>query len=258
MQDVKTAKVLFLDGKHNEAFNMFYECAKEGDAEAAFHTAYCLQYGYGTAKDAVLARRFYNFAKEQIGEANYNLAIMYLHGEGGDVDYRMTYSAMYDAAVADIIEAQLYLGVAHTMGTLFEPDIIGLSLIPYHTHITRETVYELMGEVPDLEEDEEARIRAVRFDPHSAFLWFKRAAKHGSDYVEGLASQSKYLFARCFVDGLGTEFDRTRAEELMLVAAADGSRDALAFLEENAPYRLAELEMTDKLDAIRYTYRLGS
>lgn len=258
MQDVKTAKVIFLDGKHTEAFNMFYECAKDGDAEAAFHTAYCLQYGYGTGKDAVLARRFYNFAKAEIGEANYNLAVMYLHGEGGDVDYRMAYSSMYDAAVADIIEAQLYLGVAHTMGTLFEPDIIGLSLIPYHTHITREAVYELVGEVPDLEEDEEARIRAVRFDPHSAFLWFKRAAKHGSDYVEGLASQSKYLFARCFVDGLGTEFDRTRAEELMLVAAADGSTDALAFLEENAPYRLAELEMTDKLDAIRHTYRLGS
>ncbi len=258
MQDVKAAKVLFLDGRLEEAFNMFYECAKDGDAEAAFHYAYCLEYGYGTERNPKLARRFYNYAKERIGEANYNLALMHLHGVGGAVDYRMAYSLMYDAALADVIEAQLYLAVAHTMGTLFEPDIIGLSLIPYHTHITREAVYELMGEVPDLEEDEEMRARAVRFDPHSAFLWFKRAAKHNSDYVEELASQSKYLFARCFVDGLGTEFDRTRAEELMLVAAHDGSPDALRFLEENAPYRLAELENTDRLADIRRVYRLGS
>lgn len=257
MQDVKTAKVLFLDGKHREAVEMFYECAREGDAEAAFHYAYCLQYGYGTEPDAALARRFYNYAREKVGEANYNLAVMCLHGEGGEVDYRATYSYMYDAAIADIIEAQLYLGVAHTMGTLFEPDIIGLSLIPFHTHITREAIYELSGFVPDLAEDEEARVRAVRFDPHTAFLWFMRAAKHDSDYVEQLAAQSKYLFARCFIEGLGTEFDRTRAEELMLVAAKDGSGEALAFLEENAPYRLAELSDTAALDQIRRVYRLG-
>lgn len=258
MQDVKTAKVLFLDGKLEEACNMFYECAREGDAEAAFHYAYCLQYGYGTARNPELARRFYGYAKELVGEACYNLSLMYLHAEGGEADYRMAYSLMYDAAVADIIEAQLYLAVAHTMGTLFEPDIIGLSLIPYHSHITRDAVYELVGEVPYSEEDEEMRIRAVRFDPHSAFLWFKRAAKHNSDYVEELASQSKYLFARCFVDGLGTEFDRTRAEELMLVAAADGSPDALRFIEENAPYRLPELQNTDRLADIRRVYRLGN
>ncbi len=258
MPDVKTAKVLFLDGKHTEACNMFYKCSRDGDAEAAFHYGYCLQYGYGTEKNPVLARRFYNYAKELIGEANYNLAIMYLHGEGGDTDYRKAYSAMYDAANADIIEAQLYLAVAHTMGTLFEPDIIGISLIPYHAQIARDTVYRLSGEVPDLEEDEEARIRAVRFDPRTAFHWFSRAARHNSDYVEELASQSKYLFALCYIDGLGTEENRTLAEDLMLVAAKDGSPEALLFLQENAPYRLAELEHTDRLEAIRKTYRLGN
>ncbi len=256
VSDVKTAKVLFMDGKHAEALEMLYDCAADGDAEAAFDYAYCLHHGYGTAPDPRRARSFYSFAKEKIGEANYNLAVMYLHGEGAPRDYRQAYSHMYDAARAGVIEAQLYLGVAHTMGTMFEPDIIAISLIPYHTPILRDPMLAIEGEVPDMVEDEESRIRAVRFDPRTAFEWFRIAARHDSDYVEGLAVQSKYLYARCFVDGLGTDYDRKRAEDLMLIAAEEGSPDALKFLEESAPHRLPELKDSGRLDTIRKLERL--
>ncbi len=258
MQDVKTAKVLFVDGEYEKAANMFFECARDGSAEAAFHYAYCLQHGYGVTKNSEQAVSFYKFAKEKIGEANYNLAVMYMHGEGVAVDYEKANAFMQDAARADVIEAQLYLGVAYTMGIMFEPDIIFISLIPYHTPISRTEFFELAGEVPDLEKDEDARVKAIRFDPNSAFLWFRRASKHDSTYVEELATQSKYLFARCFLDGLGTEFNRRRGENLMLVAAKDGSKDALMFLETEAPYRLPELEDDARLDSIRQIYRLGS
>ena len=258
MQDVKTAKVLFLDERYEEALDMFYECAREGDAEACFHYAFCKQYGYGSEPDLAAARTFYSYAKEQIGEACYNLAVMYLHGEGVERDYKKCYQLMYDAARLNIIEAQLYLGVAHTMGSVFEPDIAAISLIPYHTPIARGEVLALEGDVPDEEADEEKRMRAVRFDPHSAFLWFRRAARHDSDYVEGLATQSKFLYAQCFVDGLGTDFNRERAENLMLVAASEGSPDALRYLETNAPYRLPELKETERLAQIRKVYRLGN
>ena len=258
MQDVKTAKVLFLDGQLEEAVDMFYECAREGDAEACFHYAFCKQFGYGTERDPATAKTFYTYAREAIGEASYNLAVMYLHGEGVERNYKKCYEFMYDAARQDMIEAQLYLGVAHTMGTVFEPDIYAISLIPFHTPVARDHILALEGDVPDEEDDEEKRMRAVRFDPHSAFLWFRRAARHDSDYVEGLATQSKFLYAQCFVDGLGTDFNRERAENLMLVAASEGSREALSYLETNAPYRLPELQETEKLATIRKVYRLGN
>ena len=144
------------------------------------------------------------------------------------------------------------------MGTMFEPDIVAISRIPYHTPIGRDSVYMIEGDVPDMEEDEELRIRAVRFDPHTAFEWFSTAARHDRDYVEALAVQSKYLYARCFVDGLGTDYDRKRAEDLMLTAAHEGSRDALAFIEEMAPYRLPELQNSELIAEIRRREHLPS
>ena len=245
-----------MDGEHERAVGAFYDAAAGGDAEAAFDYAFCRQFGFGGPRDARAARSFYNFAKERIPDACYNLAVMYMHGEGVPRDYRLAYEYMRDAALGGVIEAQLYLGVAHTMGTLFEPDIIAISHIPYHTPVSRDPSLAIEGEVPDALSDEDARIRAVRFDPQSAFEWFRRAAEHDSTYVEALATQSKYLYARCFVDGLGTDFDRKRAEDLMLVAASDGSPEALAFLEERAPYRLPELSDSEAISEIRRVARL--
>lgn len=256
MSDGKKGKVLFLDGDYTAALDELYSAASEGDAEAAFDYAFCHQFGYGTDVDMKRARSFYNFAKERIADANYNLAVMYLHGVGIPRDYRLAYEHMRDAAVGGVIEAQLYLGVAHTMGTLFEPDIIAITHIPYHTPILRDPSLMLDGDVPDAEADEEARIKAIRLDPQAAFGYFRAAALKDSTYVEALSTQGKYLYARCFVDGLGVDFNRQRAEDLMLVAAADGSPDALSYLEENAPYRLPELTNADKLAYIRKIERL--
>lgn len=245
-----------MDGEHERALAMFYDAAADGDADAAFDYAFCRQFGFGAPADPKAARSFYNFARERIADANYNLAVMYMHGTGVERDYRLAYDHMRDAATAGVIEAQLYLGVAHTMGTLFEPDIFAISHLPYHTPIVRDESMALEGEVPDAEADEEARIRAIRFDPRSAFEWFRVAAAHDPTYVEALSTQGKYLYARCFVDGLGTDFNRKRAEDLMLIAASEGSPDALAFLEERAPYRLSELSDSEALSAIRLSERL--
>lgn len=256
MSDGKRGKVLFLDGSYTEALELLYDAAADGDAEAAFDYAYCHHFGYGTERDMKKARSFYSFARERVPDASYNLAVMYLHGTGVERDYRAVYEHMRDAAVGGVIEAQLYLAVAHTMGTLFEPDIIAISRIPYHTPILRDPSLMLEGDVPDMAADEEARIRAVRFDPSAAFEWFRVAASHDPTYVEAISTHSKYLYALCYVDGLGTDFDRKRAEDLMLVAADEGSPDALAFLEERAPYRLPELKQSEMLGEIRRRERL--
>ena len=256
MYNVKTGVVLYLDGNYEAAAQHFYEGAREGDAEAAFHYGYMLHKGIGVAKDPKEAKRFFSYAVGFIGEAAYNLAVMYLHGDGVERDYRKCIEYMTDAAAMDIIEAQLYLAVAYTIGSIFEPDIISISLIPYHTAEHRDPLAVLEGDVPDMEADEELRIRAVRSDPRAAFEYFRMAAKHNGDYVEQLAVQGKYLYARCFLDGLGTDFNLARGNNLMLLAAADGSQEALSYLMTEAPYMLDKLDMS-RIEQIRKIERLG-
>ena len=258
MFDLNRAKVLFLDKEYERAAQMFYEGAAEGNAEAAFNYAYCLMNGYGVERDPALAKSFYTFASANVGEAAYNLAVMYLHGNGVKRNYRKTLEYMRDAAELGVIEAQLYLGVAYTLGSLFEPDIVSISLLPYHIPEYNAGGTYIEGDVPDYEADEEARIAAVRQDPVGAFSWFRTAAKHSPDYVEELSLKGKYLYARCFIDGLGTDFNRDRGNGLMLLAAKDGSPDALAYLETEAPYVLENLKNGELIKRIRHVEGITS
>ena len=257
MTDVKTANVLFLDGRIEEALSMYLDGAKEGDAECAHNYAFCLLRGIGTERDAERAKSFFVFASSTLGEALYNLAVMYLHGDGVKRDYRKSIEYMNDAAEAGVIEAQLYLGVAHTLGSIFEPDIVAISTIPYHTPVYREEGMLLEGDVPDYEEDEDARIRAVHQDLTTAFYWFGRAARHSSDYCEELSKKGKYLYARCFLDGVGTDFNRDRANNLMLIAAKEGSDEAIYYLETEAPYMLENLKDKKYIDNLKRMERIG-
>ena len=91
----------------------------------------------------------------------------------------------------------------------------------------------LDGEVVDFELDEALRYSAIRQDARQAFEWFQTAARHTPDYVEDLVAKGKYLYARCYVDGLGTDFDRDKSVRLMLLAQKSGSPEATAYIIEN-------------------------
>ncbi len=246
-----------MEEKYREALDYFRGGAAEGCAECAFHYAYMKLRGIGTDADYGAARSYFTLASRTLGEACYNLAVMYMHGQGTARDYRKSYEYMHDAAEMGVIEAQLYLGSAHTIGYLFEPNIISISLIPYHTPEFRDPYSLLEGQVPDLEEDEEKRLRAVRLDHKSAFEWFRESARQPADYVEELSQNAKYLYARCYLDGVGVDFNRDTANRLMLLAAADGSEEARVYLETDAPYVLSAIENKELIEKIRKQERLA-
>ena len=81
--------------------------------------------------------------------------------------------------------------------------------------------------------EEDKRFEVVKADAREAFLWFQAAARHDPLYVEELSAKGKYLYAKCYIDGLGTEFDRVKGTRLMLVAGKSGSSEAVAFLRES-------------------------
>jgi TPR repeat protein len=240
--DNAKAVTAYLHGEHERAAAMFLSGAEEGDIFGAFNYAHCLWRGIGIEKDAAAARSFFTFASELSGgDAQYNLAILYMHGEGCKRDYRKAFSHMQTAAELGCVEAMLYLGNAYTTGTLFEPDIIGICRVPYHTPEFRASAFYLEGDIDEAEADEEARVRVVSADAGEAFYWFSRAAHHDPTYAADLVAKGQFLYAKCYLDGFGTEYNRELGLKLMLLAGANGSPEAAGFLaEQGVPVALLE------------------
>ena len=228
------ADVAFMEGDFEAAAGMYLEAARDGDALASFNYGYCLWRGKGVGYDPKEAKSFFAFARDlEGGEACYNIAMLYLHGEGVAKDYKKSYEYMKVSAEQGCIEAQLYLGMAYTSGCMFEPEIVGISMIPCHTPEYMDSIPLLDGDIPDFELDEELRYSAIKQDARQAFEWFQAAARHSTSYVEDLVAKGKYLYARCYVDGLGTDFDRDKSVRLMLAAQRSGSPEATAYIIEN-------------------------
>ena len=51
--------------------------------------------------------------------------------------------------------------------------------------------------------------------------------------MEELVAKGKFLYAMCYVDGLGTDFDRDKSVRLMLLAGKSGSPEALTYIAEH-------------------------
>lgn len=234
MYEKSIADVAFMEGDFETAAQMYLEGARDGDALASFNYGYCLWRGRGVDYDPREAKSFFAFARDlEGGEACYNIAMLYLHGEGVPKDYVKSYEYMKISAEQGCIEAQLYLGMAYTSGCMFEPEIVGISMIPCHTPEYTDTSLMLDGDIPDFELDEALRYSAIRQDARQAFEWFRTAARHSVSYVEDLVAKGKYLYARCYVDGLGTDFDRDKSVRLMLAAQRSGSPEATAYIIEH-------------------------
>lgn len=234
MYDQARAMTLYHRKEYEEAAALFLEGAEDGDALASFCYGYCLLHGIGVPEDAAAAKSFFSYARYmEGGESCYQLAMLYLHGIGVPRDYKIAVSYLRESAERGCVEAQLYMGVLYTTGCVFEPDIIGISMIPFHTPEYRNPYLLLEGDLSDPEEDEERRFSVVDADAREAFEWFRMAAHNDPTYTKELVAKGQYLYAKCFIDGLGTEINRERGARLMLAAGKSGSADAVAFLEEN-------------------------
>ncbi len=253
MYEKLVADVAFLEGKYETAAKMYLEGAREGDALASFNYGYMLWRGLGVPKNSAEAKSFFAFSREmEGGEACYNLAVMYIDGDGVLRDYKKAMEYMALSANQGCIEAQLYMGVAHTQGAVFDPDIVGICMIPCHKPEYRTEYFELAGDIGDIEaaaRDEDLRYSAVKQDGRAAFEYFQTAARHDPTYVEELSAKGKYLYARCYVDGLGTDYDREKSLRLMALAGKSGSTDAILYFQENGitPEEIAAVTKPKKL-----------
>lgn len=250
--DKSAADVLFLKEEYEKAAEMFLEGARDGEDIASFNYAYCLMKGYGVECDPEMAKSFFTYARDMEGGAScYNLAVMYLEGNGVEKNYRTALRYMSDAADMGCVEAMLYLGMVYTTGYVLYPEITLINMIPYHKSEMRGEVLYLPGSTESFyDADEEERFTTVRADARRAFEYFRDAAYSDPTYVEDLVAKGKYLFAKCYIDGMGTDFNREMGLTLMLKAGKSGSEDAVAYLAENGITEklLLEWKKTPKSD----------
>lgn len=227
--------VMFMAGDYEGAAEMYLEAARGGSIRSAFNYGYCLLNGYGVDYDPERAFEFFSYAVNMKGgEAAYNLAVMTMRGMGCKRDYRRAISYMRDSAELGCVEAQLYLGMAYTLGAVIEPDIVSISLIPFHKAEYRTPDDMLLaGEVGDFEADEELRMTTISADAREAFEWFRLAAHNNPTYTADLVAKGQFMYAKCYIDGFGTQFDKDKGARLMLVAGKSGSAEAIEYLETN-------------------------
>ena len=62
MYEKLVSDVAFLEGRYEEAAEMYLEGARDGDVLASFNYGYCLWRGIGVKKDPLEAKSFFAFA----------------------------------------------------------------------------------------------------------------------------------------------------------------------------------------------------
>ena len=234
------ADAAFLEGDYETAFWGYYEGAVDfGDARSAFNLAFMYHQGYHTPRNYVWARKYYHLASYHFGgEAKFNLALMHMRGQGGDTDHSLAYDLMKASAAEGCVHAQMYLGVAYTLGCIFDPvETECISLIPFPRIIKRDPSAVLLAGGGNDASIEDKRFEVIEANGDDAMEMFRMAAEQEDDtyFVEAIG-QAKFEIGRGIAEGVGSEYDPQKGYRMMEEAALmHDCKDALRYLHKNTP-----------------------
>lgn len=176
--DLTTAKKYLKDGQYDLAFNEFKQLAEKGNAEAQFELALRYIDGQGVEKNEKAAFSWYlKSAKKGYVQAQNNLAACYRDGIGTSQDCKQAIKWFTEAANKGDVESQNSLGYAYVTG------------------------------------------ECATKDYSKALKWYKKAANAGS-------SAGQYSLGLMYLKGYGVTKSNQQAIELFEKAAAQGHEDA--------------------------------
>jgi TPR repeat protein len=183
--------------------------ANEGDNEAQYNLALIYHHGEGVLQDYKQASYWYKKAAEQgLAEAQYNLASLYYYGEGVLQDYKQASYWYKKAAEQGVAEAQYNLALRYDSGN-----------------------------------------KGVLQDYNQAIYWLKKAAKQG-------LAKAQVVFGFSYVRGRGVITDDVEAYVWWNVAAAQGKeaagkyRDLIA--KKMTPAQIAKAQELSKVYFQKY------
>ena len=226
------ANSLFLRGYHRAAFEEYLRGAvDEHNLQAAFNLAFMYYVGAGVPKNDYMARKFWIASSNlEGGEAQFNLALMCLRGQGEPADFYEAAKLMKISAARGCVNAQLYLGVAYTLGYMFDPvDIECLSLIPFYRVIKKNpNAYYLAGKGFDQRLEDE-RYEVISADELDAMEMFEAAARHkDTTYIDKQVGVAKETIGRSLIEGFGKDYDPREGYRMLETAALEHHSKAAA------------------------------
>ena len=251
--DFLKADVAFLRGDYKEAFEAYFQGATAQHLpRAAFNVAFLYQHGFYVPRIERFALEYYRAATLlDGGVAQFNLALMYLRGQGTDVDFYRAAEYMRQSAAKGCVDAQMYLGVAYTTGCMFDPlDIDCISMIPFRRLLRRKEGVLLHGEQFDPSLDAR-RFEVLEANEYDAAEMFEQASRHkDTTYIEEQAGAAKLVFGQALIEGLGQEYDPQRGYRLIMRAALEhNSGEAAAYL---AAHSMEALSYGVDASSVRY------
>jgi TPR repeat protein len=176
---------------------------------------------YESGRLAPARASFEALAREHVGAALYNLAVMHLRGEHPRPDRRAAERLLLQAAGRGFVTAMFTLGQAHETGALGRRDLA-------QAHRWYERAAEAGSVEAQLAMGTAHYLgRGRARDPEAAARWYREAAKGGD-------VGAMYLLASMYEAGLGVERDLRLARHWYELAARHG--------DEAAPGKLKEIE----------------
>lgn len=240
MNSILRANCLFLQGKHQEAFDAYTDILKSSpDALAASNIGYMYHRGIAVVRDYKKAMLYYNAAKEEDGGASYfNMALMYMRGQGVDADFKKAVDLMRHSSDLGCADAKLYLGLAYILGYVYDPiDIECISLIPFYRVIYRDTSVPLLEGKCDNSALEDKRYEAIEADGDDAVeMYGKLLSEHYDDpYAEKQCGAAQFMLGKAYVEGLGNAYNpKFGYQKIYRAAIYYDSAEAAQYLLANA------------------------
>ena len=240
MNTLLHANCLFLRGKHKEAFDAYIDIIKGcSDAIAASNIGYMYHRGIAVVRNYKKAMDYYMAASlEDGGVSCFNMALMYLRGQGVDVDFKKAIKLMKQSAELGCADARLYLGLAYILGYAYDPvEIECISLIPFYRVIYRDESMPLLegnGYDPSLEDE---RYEAIEADGDDAVeMYGKLLSEHYDDpYTEKQCGAAQLMLGKAYIEGLGNTYNpKLGYEKIYRAAIFYDSSEAAQYLLANA------------------------
>ena len=240
MSNLIHANALFLMGHHKRAFDAYMDIIeKTPDAIAASNIGYMYHRGIAVVRDYEKARAYYAAASlEDGGVSYYNMALMFLRGQGVEVNFNMAIDYMKRSAELGCPDARLYLGLAYILGCAYDPvEIECLTLIPFYKVIYRDASAPLLSGAGDDPSLDDKRYEAIEADANEAISMYRKLSIENADntYAETQCGAAAFMIGKAYIDGLGDVYDPELGyRKLYRAAIYHDSLEAAQYLLANA------------------------
>lgn len=205
----------YSSGDYGCAVKQWQTSANQGIGQAQYNLALLYGQGRGTERDAAKAAQLLESAANMgIVQAQYNLALAYLQGNGVPKDEDKAISWFQKAA--DLGDPN----AANNLGTILESRKDYENALKWYTKAAEAGIAEAefnLGSMYDLG-------KGVKQDPATAMQWYQKAAEQGD---AGALCNIGILF----YNGEGVKMDRAVAYEYFLLAQKAGDGRASSLLQ---------------------------